>query len=107
MSETETSSETSNDAFGLTGIVARPLERVLVRRRESSVTTAAWRLDLTCDQGAGGIVRIEAATDSGEQGIYRGDGVFLGWSQERLAEVYDTLTRPTGGGSDFELLQLG
>lgn len=101
----ETGAETSNDAFGLTAIEARPIERVLVRRRESSVTTSAWRLDVTCDQGAGGIVRVEVATG---QPVYRGDGVFLGWTQERLAEAYETLSRPTGGGeSTFELLQLG
>lgn len=100
MSETS-----SSDAFGLTNIETRPLERVLICQRESPVTTSAWRLELTCDQGTGGIVRLETAAG---QTVYRGDGLFLGWSQERLAEVYDTLTRPTGGGgSDIELMQLG
>jgi hypothetical protein len=99
-------SETSHDAFGLTGIAAGPIERVLVRQRESAVTTSAWRLDLTCDQGTGGIVRIETA---GGDTFFRGDGLFLGWSQERLTEVYDALSRPTGGGGsdDLELMQLG
>ena len=101
MSET-----TSQDAFGLTAIAAGPLERVLVRQRENAVTTAAWRLDLTCDQGTGGIVRIETA--AGDT-FFRGDGLLLGWSQERLSEIYETLSRPTGGGdgSDLEFMQLG
>ena len=64
------------DAFGLTGLVGQPLRRVLVRRRESQVTTSAWRLDVTCNQGEGGIVRVEA-----DQVFHRGDGVFLGWTQ--------------------------
>jgi len=105
MSETDTASETGKDAFGLTRIETRDLERVLVRLRESQVTTAAWRLDLTSDQGAGGVVRVEV---SAGQTVYRGDGVLLGWSQEQLAELYETLTRPAdGGGSSFELMQLG
>lgn len=91
------------DAFGLTGLVGQPLRRVLVRRRESQVTTSAWRLDVTCDQGEGGIVRVEA-----DPVLHRGDGVFLGWTQEQLAQVYDELTRPAPGGEpDLELLQLG
>ncbi len=95
----------ASDALGLTQIVTRPLERVPVRHRESRVTTSAWRLELRCDQGAGAIVRVEVSADE----IYhRGEGLFLGWSQEHLAELYDALTRPTeGGGPDLELQQLG
>jgi hypothetical protein len=100
----DTTEQTGLEALGLTQIEAQPLERVLIRQRESSVTTAAWRLELRCDQGAGGIVRIEV---SAAEAFYRGDGLFLGWSQERMGQVYDTLTRPTGGGSEFELMQLG
>lgn len=96
--------ETGKDLLGLTGIVTRPLERVLVRRRESQVTTSAWRLDVTCDQGAGGIVRIQPTPD---ELYFRGEGLFLGWTQERLAELYESLTAPTDSGPDLELLQLG
>jgi hypothetical protein len=92
------------EALGLTQIEAQPLERVPIRQRESSVTTSAWRLQLRCDQGEGGIVRVEV---SAGQLFYRGDGLFLGWSQEHLGQVYDTLTRPTGGGSELEFMQLG
>jgi hypothetical protein len=95
----------ARELLGLTGLVGQPLRRVLVRRRESPVTTSAWRLDVTCDQGEGGIVRVEGA---GDQLFHRGDGVFLGWSQEHLAQLYDELTRPAPGGEpDLELLQLG
>jgi hypothetical protein len=97
-------SETGKDLLGLTGIVTRPLERVLVRRRESQVTTSAWRLDVTCDQGSGGIVRIQPSPD---ELYFRGEGLFLGWQQEKLAELYETLTAPTDDGPDLELLQLG
>ena len=99
------SDEPGKQILGLTRLETTPLERVLVRRRESQVTTAAWRLELTCDQGTGSIVRIEATT---AQLYYRGDGILLGWSQEHLAELYAELTRPDGdGGPDFELMQLG
>ena len=56
MSETETETKTDIDtrtnleAFGLTNIAASQLERVLVRQRESPVTTSAWRLEVTSDQ---------------------------------------------------------
>lgn len=104
MSESESESESGRDAFGLTQIVAMPLERVPVRRRESQVTTSAWRLAVTCDQGAGSIVRVEVSADE----IYhRGDGIFLGWMQAQLEEVYRTLTAPTDSGPDLELMQLG
>jgi hypothetical protein len=92
------------EALGLTQIEAQPLGRVPIRQRESSVTTSAWRLQLRCDQGEGGIVRLEVSG----QALYRGDGLFLGWSQEHLGQVYETLTRPTGGGdSELEFMQLG
>ena len=50
-------------------------------------------------------MRIEV---SAQETYYRGDGLFLGWSQERLAEAYQTLSRPTDGGdSDLTFPQLG
>ena len=106
MSEVEVVSEASLDACGLTRIVTRPLERVPLCRRESTAITSAWRLALTCDQGEGSIVPVEG---SAAETLYRGDGMFLGWPQERLSEVYRTLTRPPddGGATDLELPQLG
>jgi hypothetical protein len=93
----------AKNAFGLTAIVAAPLERVPVRRRESDVTSSAWRLKVESDQGAGSIVLIEISAD---RSCFRGDGIFLGWSEARMAEAYADLTR-SSGGSDLELLQLG
>ena len=111
MSETGTDRTEATDgtdgeaSLGLTEVAARPGERVPVRRRESQVTTAAWRLEVTCAEGAGAIVLVDG---SGAERFYRGDGLFLGWTQARLAHVYQTLTRPTdGGGPDLELQQLG
>jgi len=102
---TSTQTETGKDALGLTGIVVKPLERVPVRRRESGVTTSAWRLDASCDQGRGGIVFVDGPPPGPH---YRGEGLFLGWSQERLAEAYKTLSELIAtSDSSFELLQLG
>lgn len=96
-------SETAGiEALGLTDIAARPLERIPIRRRESQVTTAAWRLELTCQQGTGSIVRVD-----GDAVHYRGDGILLGWPQDQLAELYQTLTRPTDNGPKQEFQQLG
>jgi len=92
-------------AYGLTGLGAGPLARVPVRRRDSDYTLSAWRLEVTCDQGSGAIVLVEI---SPAESRYRGDGVFLGWPQDRLAEVYRDLTQPSGDpGPSFELMQLG
>ena len=91
------------EAYGLTGLVAGPLARVPVRRRDSDYTLSAWRMEVTCDQGAGTIALVEI---SPAESRYRGDGVFLGWPQDRLAEVYRDLTSgDTGPG--FEMMQLG
>ena len=93
------------NAFGLTGVVAKPLERVAIRLRESGVTASTWRLEVASDQGAGGIVLVEL---SEQRSCFRGDGIFLGWSEARLAEAYRELTQASGAGdSDLELLQLG
>jgi hypothetical protein len=63
------------------------LERVAIRTRESGVTLAGWRLAISAEAGAGSITRIE-----GKGGpCYRGEGAFLGWSQERLAAEYQRL----------------
>jgi hypothetical protein len=93
-----------NRALGLTQVVAKPLERVPVRQRESSLTTSAWRLEIACDQGRGGIALIELTA---QHSFFRGDGIFLGWSQERLGEAYRMLTELGADDSHFELLQLG
>ncbi|HJZ85552.1 MAG TPA: hypothetical protein VKN99_10295 [Polyangia bacterium] len=92
-------------AGALTGVVAKPLERVPVRTRDSEATLSGWRLEVTSDQGAGAIVLVEL---SPQESCYRGEGAFLGWPQARLAEAYQALTKPAGESApDLELLQLG
>jgi hypothetical protein len=90
--------ENAREIAGLRGVSAQPLARVPIRTRSASVTVSAWRLEVTSDQGPGTIVLVEPA--SGES-HYRGDGIFLGWGQERLAEVYAALrARDEEGGLD-------
>ena len=56
------------------------MERVPIRTRESKVTLSAWRMQTD----AAAIVLIEIAGRS----VYRGEGAFLGASQEKLAEAW-------------------
>src|SRR5262245_30636588 len=88
--------------IGIRGAAMRSLERVPVRLRESGVTESAWRMIIDSDDGGGSITLLEP----GGRATYRGDGVFLGWSQERLAAVYETLNVPAEEPR-FELHQLG
>jgi hypothetical protein len=88
---------------GLSGLSASPLTRVPVRTRSTSVTLSAWRLEVTSDQGSGSIVLAEAAAG---EAYYRGEGIFLGWPQDRLAEVYHAL-QPPGEDQGLDTPQLG
>ncbi len=74
--------------LGLTGLSARPPERVPIRARSGTVTQSAWRLEVTSELGGGSIVLVEI---SDREAYYRGEGVFLGWSQDRLALAYKAL----------------
>ncbi len=91
------------DVARWTLLTAEPLERAPVRTRESGVTASAWRLLATSAEGLGGIVLVDV---SPSQSYYRGDGVFLGASQEELAAVWAALATPTDVPS-FDLPQLG
>ena len=93
----------TTELFGLTGLRAQPRERVPIRTRASGVTRAAWRLPIASDQGTGAIVMVET---SPQESHYRGEGLFLGWAQERLAALHDALL-PKSDESPFELPQLG
>jgi hypothetical protein len=86
---------------GLTAVRNGNPERTPVRTRESGVTQSAWRLDVETGQGAGWIVRLD-----GSGTMYRGDGVFLGWSQEHLGAAWDVL-RPVVAETEPEPPQLG
>jgi len=88
---------------GVTSPRGLSLERFPIRTRESGATLSAWRLVVICEEGEGAIVGVEAAP---EEQIYRGEGVFLGWSQDRLAAAYGAL-RPSSEEPDFEIQQLG
>jgi hypothetical protein len=64
------------------------VERVLVRVREASHTFSAWALEVVTAEGPGRIVRVEPSESATH---WRGDGVFLGWSEERLAAAWAAL----------------
>lgn len=87
---------------GLTDPRGLALERVPIRTRELPVTLSAWRLSAEAAEGAGSIARVE----SGDTVFYRGDGIFLGWPQDRLAEIYAAI-RPADDAPPFETQQLG
>ncbi len=76
----------------------RSLERVPIRVRESGATISAWQMTVDTPAGSGTIV----LTDN----FYRGDGVFFGWTQEKLAAEYQRLNTPPDEPR-FELQQLG
>jgi len=88
---------------GLTNARGLSLDRMPVRTRENAVTLSGWRLCVESDQGEGAIVLIEAAPGEAR---YRGEGVFLGWTAERLHAAYEAL-RPQLNEPRFETLQLG
>lgn len=78
------------------------LERIAIRTRESTVTRSAWRLRVADGRGSGAILRVES--DDGS--IFRGEGAFLGWAQERLATEYGRLL-PKGGPPEPDPGQFG
>jgi len=88
---------------GLTNPRALSLERFPIGLRGESATQSAWRLSIACDEGAGAITLVEI---SPRERFYRGEGVFLGWSQERMKAGYDALL-PRDGEPSFEGPQLG
>jgi hypothetical protein len=88
---------------GLTNPRGLGLERFPIRAREQSLTLAAWRLAAAADEGEGAITLVELP--SGEI-LRRGEGIFLGWTQERLAGAYDALA-PRDDTAPPEMLQLG
>lgn len=88
---------------GLTEPRALSLERAPIRTRESASTLSGWRLAVASGQGEGTIFLFDGP---GGAPVCRGEGVFLGWSQERLAAAYEAL-RPKPPEERFELPQLG
>lgn len=76
--------------------------RVPIRTREGTITLAGWRAEADSDRGPGAILLVDLP-DRGS--IYRGEGTFLGWTQEALGTTYDAI-RPRSE-PDMELQQLG
>jgi hypothetical protein len=95
--------ESDRPVPGLTGARVLALERYAIRTREGGVTRSAWRLEIACAEGPGAIVCVDAEAG---QTHYRGEGVFLGWSRERLEAAYFAL-RPVDSSPPLELNQLG
>ncbi len=80
----------------------RSLERAPIRIREIGTTVSAWQLIVDSERGSGTITLI----DVGGKPVYRGDGVFVGWSQEQLTAEYRRLNKPPDEPT-FEVPQLG
>jgi hypothetical protein len=69
------------------GAACTSLSRHPVRVRGATVTTAAWRMELGSPQGAGAVVLVEGPIAS----WYRGEGVCLGLTQDKLAALWAAL----------------
>ncbi len=99
----EPTDQPESPVAGLTNPQGLALERFLIRTRGGSSTQSAWRLVVACGEGQGAIILVEV---SPQETFYRGEGIFLGWPQDRLAAAYEAL-RPKSEEPDFELHQLG
>ncbi len=89
---------------GLKDVRCLSLGRSPIRTRESLVTRSAWRLRAVATEGEGMISLIEL---SPTVSLYRGEGVFLGWTADRLQSAYRTLlprAEDSAGESDFPQL---
>ena len=74
---------------GVTNARMLSLDRFPIRTREGTATLSAWRL-----------------CASASERCHRGEGVFLGWSEDRLAAAYDAL-RPASEEPGYDIPQLG
>ncbi|MGE5345034.1 MAG: hypothetical protein ACM3JH_03685 [Acidithiobacillales bacterium] len=66
------------------------LARVPIRLRGGTVTLSAWRLHVESEEGPGAITLVEEGADDR---FFRGDGAFLGWTQDDLKGAWDQLSR--------------
>lgn len=82
------------------------LERSPIRTRENLLTRSAWLLRAVCTQGEGTISLVEL---SPSVSLYRGEGVFLGWSSDQLHAAYQALLPRVaeGSASESDFPQLG
>jgi hypothetical protein len=88
---------------GLTDPRRLGLERFPIRTREGATTVSGWRLTVAAREGEGAITRVDLSSGGV---IHRGEGVFLGWSEERLAAGYAALM-PMDEPEPPPTLQLG
>ena len=79
------------------------LERFPIRTREGATTVSGWRMAIAAEEGEGTITRVDLSSGGV---IHRGEGIFLGWSEERLAAGYAALT-PIDEPEPPPILQLG
>jgi hypothetical protein len=82
------SSNSDSDALEGILISSHRIARISVRARDAAHTFSAWALSVETAQGPGTIVRVEPSPEATH---WRGDGVFLGWTAERLAAAWDAL----------------
>jgi len=100
----EASNQPEGDPLlGLTHPRAEPPERVPIRVRGRGTNLAGWRMSIVAEEGTGAIVLAEV---SSAERHHRGEGIFLGWSPERLAAAYAALLPADDESTDVGL-QLG
>ena len=87
---------------GLTNCHYLALERSAIRTRENSMTRSGWKLWASSEEGEGAISLIEI---SSTVELYRGEGIFLGWTSERLEAAYRALLPPSDTSDEGPPLQ--
>jgi len=87
---------------GLGEVRAQPPERYPLRVRGATNTLSGWRIAIEAPRGPGSI----ALAEHGAETFYRGDGVFIGWSQDRLQAAYRALL-PAPQAPELDFPQLG
>jgi hypothetical protein len=103
MSGDDTLASAPDPVPGLTEPKGEILERFLIQTRGGGATQSAWRLVVSCREGQGAIILVES---SQSEAFYRGEGVFLGWPQDRMESAYRALL-PKASDEPFETSQLG
>jgi len=89
------------DIEGLGSVTPSAPLRQTIRVREAAVTLSAWRIEVESPRGRGWIVLAEH-----NGSWYRGDGVFLGWPQQRLEAAWRALL-PVPEKAELDFPQLG
>jgi hypothetical protein len=72
------------------GARTEEMARAPVRLRDGTLTLSAWRLHVASEEGPGTITLVEEEAD---RRYFRGDGTFLGWTQDELNAAWDELSK--------------